>query len=164
EQVVFLNKCVGTGNECAGLWSRGVTESSEAGDDRVQVGNEGTSLGHQSAGLLASVAGLRGSAGGDSRLLRCLSYSASLPLTLAAGSLHTLLSLSAGGTGLDTRSSATKSASSLCAKDAGFRDLRAVALQFDIEVVLEGQRNCISERQIQFSGSQQRIDAIRVGK
>ena len=145
-QVVVGDQGVGSADEGAGLRIGGVAGAEETGQHRVQIRNGGSRLADQRAGAgAAGGAGLRRGAGSE------------------AGGLSGLAGC-AGRTLGHGRGGAAQQPARLGAEDAGVGDLGAIALQLDIEIVLERQGDGVLQGQVQSAGPQQRFQPARIGE
>ncbi len=111
---------VGAGDEGAGLGISGVPDLQETGDDRIEIGDRGAGLRDHGPVVGATAAGLARRAGGDAGSLSGLGRSARRALAHSGG----CPAQQTAGSG---------------AKNARVGDLGAVALQLDIQIVLQRQ-------------------------
>ncbi len=145
-RIVSNDQCAGAGAEGVALGGGAVGPVPLKEQSRVQVGNRAASRGNDGAAGAACGAG-------DQRR-------AAARTGCAAGGLGQ----GAGGGLLHRGGHPSQQAARLGAHQAGVGLERAVALQGDIQVVLERQGNGVLEGEIDLAGPQQRFEAVGVGQ
>ena len=80
----------------------------------------------------------------------------------AANDLAATATTATGGSAIDVVLGGADGTARVGAVKVGLRDLRAVALEFDIEIVFEGEGDDVLEGEIEFARAQQLIQAIGV--